>query len=119
MLASRLYAPAYCLTIDQKPGKGSKKDRGVWSIYGEAEKPGPYGPGTIGMMRAVGWHIRTRVFNGKGIIACPKETGVCLNYASAYSLIYGDINSLAKRYFYVIDTGSYRRYLYQKHQTFS
>jgi hypothetical protein len=86
----------------------------VWTIYGEAEKAGPYGSGTVGMMRAVGWNIRTRVFNGKGIIACPGTTGVCFNYALQHTLIYGDINSLAKRYFYVIDTGSYQGLLFKQ-----
>lgn len=86
----------------------------VWTVYGEAEKPGRFGPGTIGIMRAVGWNIRTRVFNWKGIIACPGTTGVCFNYASEYPITNGDINRLAKRYYYVIETGSYSGLLFKQ-----
>ncbi len=74
---------------------------GVWTLDGEART------GTIGMHRAVAWNIRTRVFGGKGEIICLGVTGVCFNYASQYPLTWGDVTSLNKRYFYVIETGGY------------
>lgn len=83
----------------------------LWTIEGEARN------GTIGMYRAVGWNIRTRVFNGTGTIACPGTYGICFNYASKYPLVYGDVNSLARRYFYVIETGEYAGLLRGKDNT--
>lgn len=77
----------------------------VWTINGEAEKSGAYGPGTLGMMRAVGWNIRTRVFNLRGQIISTGCSGTCYANATQYPLT--DINSLYKRYYYVIDTGGY------------
>ncbi|MBA3035889.1 MAG: tetratricopeptide repeat protein [Desulfobacterium sp.] len=79
----------------------------VWTINGEAEKAGAYGPGTIGMMRAVGWNIRTRVIRKSGYRVCYGATQYCFNYASNYTFTVGDVNSLHKRYYYVMDSGGY------------
>ncbi len=75
----------------------------VYTINGEAERGG----GTLGMMRAVAWNVRTRVFYYRGVIACPGTTGYCHNYAAQYSLVKDDINSVYRRYYYVIETGGY------------
>jgi len=83
----------------------------VWTINGEAEKAGYCGnhtvSGTTGMMRAVGWNVRTRVFIQKGIISCSGSENWCFNWAPDYKLIANDVNSVYKRYWGVIETGGY------------
>jgi hypothetical protein len=60
------------------------------------------------MMKAVAWNIRTRVFWGRGARTCFGREEKCFNYAWQYPFTYGDVNSLYKRYFYVIETGGMR-----------
>ena len=75
----------------------------VWTINKEAQAAGSFGPGTVGMMRAVGWNIRTRVFVLYGTIC--GET--CFHNAPGITLTSGDVNSVYRRYWYVIETGVY------------
>lgn len=76
----------------------------VWTINGEAERGG----GTTGMMRAVAWNMRTRVFWNYTEISCYGVPFVCTNYAKGYTYTPNDVVSLARRYYYVIETGSYQ-----------
>lgn len=76
----------------------------VWTINKEAQAAGSFGPGTVGMMRAVAWNIRTRVFVLYGTI-CGE---VCFHNAKNITLISGDVTSVYRRYWYVIETGVYQ-----------
>ncbi|MEW6052284.1 MAG: tetratricopeptide repeat protein [Nitrospirota bacterium] len=78
----------------------------VWTINGEAEKAGSFGSGTVGMMRAVGWNIRTRVNILSGTIDCV-GTQYCFHNAPGYTIPAGDVTALHKRYYYVIEKGVY------------
>ncbi len=77
----------------------------IWTINGEAERGG----GTIGMMRAVAWNIRTRTFWPYTSISCAGSPFTCTNYASGYPVSSpSDTTGLWKRYVGVISTGNYQ-----------
>lgn len=83
----------------------------VWTIRGEAgcvwdDQNSQWCTGTTGGQRAVAWNVRTRVFWGYGSRVCSGSTQVCFNYAAGITQ-QGDLNSVARRYYYVIDWGSY------------
>jgi tetratricopeptide (TPR) repeat protein len=94
----------------------------VWAINGEAERNN----GTLGMMRAVAWNIRNRVFSPTSSVYCPGQF-TCTNYAYCYPLSLvkwpSDPNTLYQRYFQVINTGRYAglqftTYTWQSEQVF-
>ena len=84
----------------------------VWTINGEA---GSLGYASIGMQRAVAWNIRTRVFWGRTGIQCDSAFQTCTNYAPPYKYSNTEMWKTWRRYFYVVDTGSYQGLLIGKY----
>jgi hypothetical protein len=87
--------------------------RTIWylkrTIHGEVGcvNADPGCVGTVGGQRAVAWNIRTRTFFGRGTRTCFGRTETCFNYAGHQTFDFGDLTTLAHRYYQVIETGTY------------
>jgi len=83
-----------------------------WTIRGEVgcvwDDPSPqWCIGTTGGQRAVAWNVRTRVFYGATFRSCFGSTQVCTNYAAFAGPPGTTVDTVARRYYYVIDSGGY------------
>lgn len=98
--------PQYSIPCSSTDWSCKMRTYAVWTINGEAERNN----GTLGMMRAVAWNIRNRVFSPTSSVYCPGQF-TCTNYAYCYPLSLvkwpSDPNTLYQRYFQVINTGYY------------
>jgi len=81
----------------------------VWTMDGETGcvNTSPYCIGTTGGQRADAWNVRTRVFYGWTYRICFGTTQTCTNYAPGAPLQGTTVDDVARRYYYVIDTGGY------------
>ncbi|HBR21711.1 MAG TPA: hypothetical protein DD713_03975 [Nitrospiraceae bacterium] len=114
--------PKYKMTCSSTDWQCKMRTYAVWTINGEAERNN----GTLGMMRAVAWNIRNRVFSPTSSVYCPSQF-TCTNYAYCYPLSLvkwpNDPSTLYQRYFQVINTGGYaglqfKTYTQQSEQVF-
>ena len=114
--------PSYSIPCSSTDWECKMRTYAVWTINGEAERNN----GTLGMMRAVAWNIRNRVFSPTSSVYCPGQF-VCTNYAFCYPISSvkwpSDPGTLYQRYFQVINTGGYaglqyKTYTRQSEQVF-